>query len=114
MMVKEDNWTRIVTADSGGEERLHNHAFNKGGPHFMYGRCEGTRDDHGLIKIRVFGGVKNLTLLKTTQSSFTNFHMDNNTTLPEATDRLEARDSKMSLGNMKPDNQCDIYNDMQG
>lgn len=94
MMVKEDTWTRIVTADSGGEERRHNHAFIKSGPHFMYGRCEGTRDDHGLIKIRVFGGVKNLTLLKTTQSSFTNFHMDNNTTLPEATDRLEARDPK--------------------
>lgn len=53
----------------------------------MYGRSEGTRDARGLVTIRAFGGVKGLTLFKTTQSSFTDFHKDNHTSLPEVTDR---------------------------
>lgn len=85
--VKEETWTRVVTADTAGKQRAHEHAFIKGGPHVMFGRCEGTQNTHGLATIRVFGGVKSLTLFKTTQSSFTNFHKDNNTSLPEATDR---------------------------
>ena len=92
IIVKEDTWTRIMAeGSSGGLERPHNHAFVKGGPHFMYGRCECTRDEHGLVKAHVFGGVKSLTLFKTTQSSFTHFHKDNNTSLPEATDRYDYR-----------------------
>lgn len=87
MAVKEDTWNRIIAADSTGMERAHDHAFLKGGPHFMYARSVGTRDAYGLVTIKVFGGVKGLTLFKTTQSSFTNFHTDNNTSLPEAEDR---------------------------
>ena len=87
MTVKEDTWDRVIAADSTGKVREHDHAFVKGGPHFMYGRSEGTRNASGLITIRAFGGVKGLTLFKTTQSSFTGFHKDNNTSLPEATDR---------------------------
>ena len=85
--VKEDTWNRVIAPDSTGKEREHDHAFVKGGPHFMYGRSEGTRDDRGLVTVRTFGGVKGLTLFKTTQSSFTDFHKDNHTSLPEATDR---------------------------
>lgn len=85
--VKEDTWNRIIAADATGKERPHNHAFMKGGPHFMFARSEGTRSTHGLVIVQVYGGVKNLTLFKTTQSSFTDFHQDNNTSLPEATDR---------------------------
>lgn len=86
-MVKEDTWNRLIAQDSTGKSREHNHAFLKGGPHFMFGRSEGKRGPRGQISIRVFGGVKDLTLFKTTQSSFTNFHKDNNTSLPEAEDR---------------------------
>ncbi|CAM9855016.1 unnamed protein product, partial [Sphacelaria rigidula] len=88
VLVKEDTWKRVDTIDSTGKMRAHDHAFVKAGPHFMYGRSEGTRGADGLLNIAVFGGVKNFTLFKTTQSSFTNFHVDNNTSLPEATDRL--------------------------
>ncbi|CAM9947447.1 unnamed protein product [Hapterophycus canaliculatus] len=87
-MVKEDTWNRVIGADSVGKTKEHVHAFVKGGPHFMFGRSEGTRESCGRISIRVFGGVKGLTLFKTTQSSFTNFHTDINTSLPEAEDRL--------------------------
>lgn len=86
-MVKEDTWNRVIAEDSMGKQREHDHAFIKGGPHLMFGRSEGTRDSNGLVTVRVFGGVKSLTLFKTTQSSFTNFHTDNNTSLPEAADR---------------------------
>lgn len=85
--MKEDTWNRVTTADTAGKVTEHNHAFLKGGPHFMFGRCEGSRGADGSFEIHVFGGVKNLTLFKTTQSSFTNFHKDNNTSLPEASDR---------------------------
>ncbi|CAM9583158.1 unnamed protein product [Ectocarpus fasciculatus] len=86
VMVKEDTWRRVQTADSTGKIREHDHAFLKGGPHYMFGRSEGTRQPCGRISIRAFGGVKGLTLFKTTQSSFTDFHKDNNTSLPEAED----------------------------
>lgn len=88
-MVKEDTWERITAVDTTGKLRAHDHAFVKSGPHFMFGRSEGTRGADGLLNISVFGGVKNFTLFKTTQSSFTNFHVDNNTSLPEASDRQE-------------------------
>lgn len=87
MVVKEDTWNRVIAKDSTGKSREHDHAFLKGGPHFMFGRCEGTRGAHGHISIRVFGGVTGLTLFKTTKSSFNNFHKDNNTSLPEVEDR---------------------------
>lgn len=86
-MVKEDTWNRVMAADSTGKTREHDHAFLKGGPHFMFGRSEGKRESCGRISIRVFGGVEGLTLFKTAQSSFTDFHKDNNTSLPEAEDR---------------------------
>lgn len=85
--MKEDTWNRITTVDTIGNEVPHNHAFMKGGPHFMFARSEGTRSAHGLVVVNVYGGVKNLTLFKTTQSSFTKFHKDNNTSLPDAKDR---------------------------
>lgn len=94
-MVKEDNWERITTADTKGKSRAHDHAFVKSGSHFMFGRSEGTRGADGLLNISVFGGVKNLTLLKTTQSSFTKFHVDNNTSLPEASDRQESLENNV-------------------
>lgn len=53
----------------------------------MYGRCECTRGSHGLLVLRVFGGIKGFTILKTTQSAFTGFYKDVNTTLTEVSDR---------------------------
>ncbi|CAM9816026.1 unnamed protein product [Choristocarpus tenellus] len=86
--VKEDVWDRIFTADSAGKKRPHDHAFTKGGPYTMFARTEGRRNSSGMPVIEVFGGIKELVLFKTTQSSFTNFHKDRNTSLPEASDRL--------------------------
>lgn len=94
--VKEDIWNRVLTADTAGDVREHKHAFVKAGPQVLMARCHGTRDAHGLVSLRVFGGIKGFTILKTTQSSFADFHKDNNTTLPEASDRCAV--STRSLG----------------
>lgn len=49
----------------------------KMGPHFTYARAEAVRGPGGT---KLWGGIKGYTLLKTTQSSFLDFHKDQYTT----------------------------------
>ncbi|CAM9472517.1 unnamed protein product, partial [Phaeothamnion confervicola] len=60
--VKQDLWERIVTPDSSGREREHDHAFQKVGPHWTFARVEATRSSAGLPVLKLWGGVKQLTV----------------------------------------------------
>ena len=84
--VVEDRWERLEGRDSRGRARPHHHAFVKSGPAKGYAFACCGRDG----RVQLKGGVRQLTLLKTTQSSFSNFHRDRYTLLPEAEDRLLA------------------------
>eukprot|EP00611_Tribonema_gayanum_P022072 TRINITY_DN4367_c0_g2_i2.p1 TRINITY_DN4367_c0_g2~~TRINITY_DN4367_c0_g2_i2.p1 ORF type:complete len:311 (-),score=126.40 TRINITY_DN4367_c0_g2_i2:261-1193(-) len=84
VIVKQDIWERVQVPDSRGVVKEHNHAFKKVGPHYTYARVEAPRG----APMRLWGGCKGYTLLKTTQSSFVDFHKDPYTSLPQATDRL--------------------------
>ncbi|CAM9497227.1 unnamed protein product [Discosporangium mesarthrocarpum] len=86
--VQEVIWDRIISQDSAGKTRPHDHAFVKRGPYTLTARSEGVRNAAGFPVISLWGGVKELVLFKTTQSSFVDFHKDENTSLPEASDRL--------------------------
>mmetsp|Transcript_1066 Transcript_1066/g.1611 ORF Transcript_1066/g.1611 Transcript_1066/m.1611 type:complete len:313 (-) Transcript_1066:43-981(-) len=87
IFVKQDIWERIVCKSSTGKQMEHNHAFKKIGPHINYATVIAFKGAQG-PKFEVFGGCKGLTLLKTTKSSFVNFHKDRFTTLSEDNDRL--------------------------
>eukprot|EP00968_Pinguiococcus_pyrenoidosus_P025658 scaffold6610_cov245-Pinguiococcus_pyrenoidosus.AAC.2 len=75
--VKEDIWERIDD---------HHHAFLKKGPMKRWAKATFSKDG----TLQLHGGVRQLTVLKTTQSSFEGFVRDRFTLLPEAKDRLLA------------------------
>lgn len=87
VVVEEDVWKRAYALDEDGREKEHQHAFLKTGPQSMFARCEAAYQRIGGVSFRLYGGIRNLTMLKTTQSSFTSFHKDIYTSLPEVQDR---------------------------
>ena len=69
----------------------HHHSFQKAGPHTGFAHADVGRNEQNEVVINVLqGGVRQLTLLKTTQSSFENFVRDQYTALPETNERLLA------------------------
>ncbi len=74
----EHPWTRVAVGAGA-----HPHAFLKTGPECRTATVTGTRE--GVI---VEAGIGDLTILKTTRSSFAGFHKDAYTTLPETEDRI--------------------------
>jgi urate oxidase len=78
--IEEKTWLRI---DMDGKP--HNHAFISGaqtGTRF----CIVKQNKHDRAKL--VGGLKDMIVLKTTQSGFVGFHRCDNTTLPDVTDRI--------------------------
>jgi len=78
--IEEVPWSRILI---GGQE--HSHAFVSGketGTRF----CKVTQAKGGVAQL--IGGLKELRVLKTTQSGFVNFHRDQYTTLNDVSDRI--------------------------
>jgi len=86
----EDHWQRVYVANSKGAVTAHHHAFQKVGPHQGYAHAEAKRGADHVITISLSSGVRKLTVLKTTQSSFANFIRDEYTLLPDVKDRLLA------------------------
>lgn len=91
--VEEELWERVLTADSRGRpNQEHNHSFVK--PHlfvpFVHAtahRGRGSGRSHG-FNYTMTAGIKDLTIAKTTQSSFLGFHQDRFTSLPSEGDRI--------------------------
>eukprot|EP00602_Paraphysomonas_sp_CaronLab_P007583 CAMPEP_0185021112 /NCGR_PEP_ID=MMETSP1103-20130426/3776_1 /TAXON_ID=36769 /ORGANISM="Paraphysomonas bandaiensis, Strain Caron Lab Isolate" /LENGTH=274 /DNA_ID=CAMNT_0027552437 /DNA_START=115 /DNA_END=939 /DNA_ORIENTATION=+ len=89
--IKRDSWERVVCPDSNGRMRPHSHAFKRVGPSVPYTVVTGTASSPGRgFAFSVRSGVRGLTVLKTTQSGFTNFHKCQYTSLPEDSDRILA------------------------
>jgi urate oxidase len=81
--VKETLWQRVYT--QGG---AHNHGFTKVSPEFATARVRLTRDAPQTPE--VVSGVTGLTVLKTTQSGFTNYLHDQYTLLKDTEERCMA------------------------
>jgi urate oxidase len=85
--VEEETWGRVFI-----DGKPHNHSFQKVGPNIGTAHCHAKRSLSGgrgaVVVARLIGGVKNLTILKTTKSSFENFIRDRYTALPETNERL--------------------------
>jgi len=80
--VQENVWSRMTT---GGEP--HNHAFTRGSGNEQYtAHAVVARDAPTTLD----SGISGLSLLKTTQSSWTGFHRDEYRTLPDVGERMLA------------------------
>lgn len=88
--IVEDSWQRMHVSNSKGQVEPHHHAFQKVGPHQGYSYAEAKREANNEITLSLSSGVRKLTVLKTTQSSFSNFIHDEYTLLPDVNDRLLA------------------------
>jgi urate oxidase len=77
--VDETVWDRLKDANNVP----HHHTFTKSAPYVRFVELYGTRD-----KIELKSGIKDLSIIKTTKSGFTNFWRDRFTTLPESKDRM--------------------------
>lgn len=86
--IDEKVWERIVTADSNGNIAPHKHAFRHQGPRTGYARAVAIQGKDGATISSLHSGLRKMTLLKTTQSSFKEFVRDKYTVLPEVSDRL--------------------------
>lgn len=80
--VHETRWERVSV-----EGESHEHGFTKVAPEKNTARVRLTRDDP---QPTVVSGVTGLTVLKTTQSGFSNFLRDDKTLLPETQERCMA------------------------
>ena len=78
--IQEHAWRRI---DVNGQE--HDHSFMRAG-----GEARTTRVVASAAGVRVYSGIRDLNLLKTTGSGFVGYIKDSFTTLPETTDRIFA------------------------
>ena len=78
--IQEHAWRRIEVS---GQE--HDHSFTRAG-----GEARTTRVVGSAAGVRVYSGIRDLSLLKTTGSGFVGYIKDNFTTLPETTDRIFA------------------------
>ena len=86
--ITEDNWERLSTPDSSGRQAPHKHAFRRVGPSKHYAVVVGEKRPSTALTLSVRSGVKNLDLLKTTQSGFVDFSKCKYTSLPEVPDRI--------------------------
>jgi urate oxidase len=77
------SWSRIVVSG-----RPHDHAFTSAGPQKRFARVSLSRGDVKAPK--VFGGVRELMVLKTTASEWRDFHADRYRTLKDTSDRIMA------------------------
>ncbi|CRK93380.1 CLUMA_CG006916, isoform A [Clunio marinus] len=83
--VEELTWNRITYDDRGDSQKQHNHAF------IHVPSCKRFTNvtlQRGEKSATVVSGMKDMRLLKTTQSSFVNFVDDAYRTLPDASDRI--------------------------
>lgn len=80
-------WQRILVSQKNGDAVAHPHAFTGGGSEKWTSVVTLSRD-----AIAVESGLKNLLILKTTDSGFSNFLRDRFTTLKETGDRIFATD----------------------
>ena len=60
----------------------HHHTFTRSAPYVRFIKLYATRE-----KVELTSGLKDLIIVKTTKSGFTNYHKDRFTTLPESKDR---------------------------
>lgn len=74
--------------DSRGVVRKHSHAFKKVGPTTPFAKVTGTKRPSTSFSFTVKSGVRDLTVMKTTQSGFVGFHKCKYTSLPSDTDRI--------------------------
>ena len=89
MEIKQDRWDRWTGKDSSGKAAPHKHAFVSHGNGTPFCKVYGARTRPGSpITITMQGGFKDMKLLKTTQSGFSDFHQCKLTTLEPATDRF--------------------------
>lgn len=88
--IVQEQWTRIENLDSTGVKKPHAHAFVvKDGTEIRSTVVEAIGHSNGdKPSLTICSGLSGLKILKTTQSSFTNFLKDKYTTLPEVSDRL--------------------------
>ena len=86
--ILQDNWERLTLPSSRGTAMPHKHAFKRSGPTKQYARVIGEKRKFTPLSLTVVSGFKSLDILKTTQSSFTDFHRCKYTSLPEVSDRL--------------------------
>ncbi|XP_003729236.2 uricase [Strongylocentrotus purpuratus] len=77
--IEEAPWKRIT---QGGQEHVHAFVIEKQCTRF----CDLLQERGGLVQ--VWAGLKDLKVLKTTQSGFVGFIRDKYTSLPEVTDRV--------------------------
>lgn len=83
--VSEEIWQRNVI-----DGKPHHHGFQKIGPHTGYAFCHAIRDENNDVVVKTLnGGIRSLTILKTTQSAFENFIRDQYTMLPETSERCK-------------------------
>jgi urate oxidase len=88
IQILQDNWERLVTPDSRGKMTPHHHAFRRIGPAKQFAHITASRKRTGAIEYSIDAGIRNVDLMKTTQSGFVGFHRNRYTSLPDATDRL--------------------------
>lgn len=91
-------WERIVGESASGATMEHKHAFAKSTTGIPFCRVQGVCVGNGphnrsgragsAITVTMQGGFKGLSVLKTTQSGFVDFHKCKLTTLPSDTDRF--------------------------
>eukprot|EP00586_Coscinodiscus_wailesii_P009844 CAMPEP_0172513202 /NCGR_PEP_ID=MMETSP1066-20121228/250479_1 /TAXON_ID=671091 /ORGANISM="Coscinodiscus wailesii, Strain CCMP2513" /LENGTH=207 /DNA_ID=CAMNT_0013293359 /DNA_START=501 /DNA_END=1124 /DNA_ORIENTATION=+ len=82
-------WKRVTTVDSN---RPHPHGFEKSSPEVYQAHVRIDRDNDGkkMIPPVVTSSIKNLTVLKTAQSGFENYHFDKYTLLKPTSQRCMA------------------------
>ncbi|KAJ3046204.1 hypothetical protein HDV00_000016 [Rhizophlyctis rosea] len=103
VLIEAHNWTRILTTtyepttdtttgtafESSPATKEHPHSFFRAGDDKRTTRLVGTRvSKPDTIKYQLTSGLKDLYVLKTTGSSFENYHTDKYTTLPPMSDRI--------------------------
>jgi urate oxidase len=86
--IVDDNWVRVQNEDSQGRVREHHHAFVRSGSEERFCTVVANGKKYGQPDISVMSGLRELKVMKTTQSSFFNFKRDEFTTLPDTADRL--------------------------
>lgn len=83
--ITESLWRRVHASNAGQPDQRHPHAFIGGG-----NEKATTEITHSQLATTVSSGIKNLLVLKTTDSGFENFLKDKFTTLKETSDRILA------------------------
>jgi urate oxidase len=86
--ISEDVWERIVAPDSRGVMKSHAHAFKRSGPATPFAKVSGTKRPSTSFSFSVKSGIRDLMVMKTTQSGFVDFHKCKYTSLVPATDRI--------------------------